>query len=281
MFFSAPGVITRLHTNLELPLSIPELCAAIAELGIYDTVAKAFYNIDLKDTSSIQWRLADDIAQGMLTPRLPCRCRAFVVVMVAVLRSRGVAARARCGFASYLVDGFNEDHWLCEYWAGGEWRLCDPQLDVVWKQKVGVCPCDLPEGAFATAGQVWRRCRSGHADPATFGIHNVQALRGLWFIAGNVVRDACALLKIEMNPWDCWGPMQPPHAPWPEESLAFFDKLATLTIDENLEALLALYKEDDSPIKLPMAILNPLTNQVDQLPFPFDSHLYEDDDDTA
>ena len=33
---------------------------------------------------------------------------------------------------------------------------------------------------------------------------------GLWFIAGNVVRDVAALNNMEMLPWDVWGAMAQP-----------------------------------------------------------------------
>jgi hypothetical protein len=36
----------------------------------------------------------------------------------AILRSKAIAARLRCGFADYLTDGW-EDHWVCQYWDRG------------------------------------------------------------------------------------------------------------------------------------------------------------------
>ena len=48
-----------------------------------------------------------------------------------------------------------------------------------------------------------------------FGIMDIQ---GLWFIAHNVLLDFAALNKVEMLPWDDWGPMvQPSEAPTPDD----------------------------------------------------------------
>ena len=47
-------------------------------------------------------------------------------------------------------------------------------------------------------------CRAGKADPKAFGILD---MHGLWFIAGNVIRDVAALNNHEMLPWDVWGAM--------------------------------------------------------------------------
>ncbi|NEQ19613.1 MAG: hypothetical protein F6K28_08495 [Microcoleus sp. SIO2G3] len=38
-------------------------------------------------------------------------------------------------------------------------------------------------------------------------------LRGLWYIAGEMVRDVTALNKMEMLPWDIWGAIPRPNEP--------------------------------------------------------------------
>jgi hypothetical protein len=52
-----------------------------------------------------------------------------------------------------------------------------------------------------TAGQVWRECRAGRADPEQFGHGEVV---GMWFIKVNVMRDHGALHGREISPWDGW-----------------------------------------------------------------------------
>jgi len=58
-------------------------------------------------------------------------CRHFTLLHVALLRAHGIAARARCGFATYFEKGMFLDHWVTEYRdvARDRWVLVDPQLD--------------------------------------------------------------------------------------------------------------------------------------------------------
>jgi transglutaminase-like putative cysteine protease len=49
-------------------------------------------------------------------------CRHFATLACAILRARGVAARARCGFGTYFVEGRGLDHWITEYWHTAEAR---------------------------------------------------------------------------------------------------------------------------------------------------------------
>ena len=54
------------------------------------------------------------------------RCNSFALMLVTMLRAKGVPARSRCGFAVYFNPPNFEDHWVCEYWnaqtADGAWR---------------------------------------------------------------------------------------------------------------------------------------------------------------
>ncbi len=55
-------------------------------------------------------------------------------------------------------------------------------------------------------------------------------MRGLWFVAGNLVKDVASLNKIEMLQWDTWGAMPRPNNKLQDKKqLKFFDELATLT----------------------------------------------------
>src|SRR5579863_10087351 len=100
------------------------------------------------------------------------------------------------------------DHWVTEYVSleRGRWVRTDSQLDDRQREilKPSFDPDDMPPGPFLSAGEVWAACRNGHDEPARFGIFD---MAGLWFICSNVVRDLAALNKIELLPWDVWGPM--------------------------------------------------------------------------
>jgi Transglutaminase-like superfamily len=43
-------------------------------------------------------------------------CRHFTLLHVAMLRTLGIPARARCGFGVYFEKGKYLDHWVTEYW---------------------------------------------------------------------------------------------------------------------------------------------------------------------
>ena len=143
-------------------------------------------------------------------PRAPSRravgtCRDHALVLCALLRARGRPARVRCGFATYLVPGRHEDHWVCEHWLHEErrWALADAQVDAEHRAALGIAfdTTDLPPGAFLTAAQAWRAIAGQGADPALFG-HGTTA--GRWFVEVNLARDLLALLGRPLSEWDRW-----------------------------------------------------------------------------
>jgi hypothetical protein len=44
--------------------------------------------------------------------RVACVCRHFATLFVALMRRKGIPARARCGFAGYFAPGKYADHWV-------------------------------------------------------------------------------------------------------------------------------------------------------------------------
>jgi hypothetical protein len=121
-------------------------------------------------------------------------CRHFTLLHVAMLRTHGVSARARCGFGAYFENGKYLDHWVTKYWDEGEkcWTLFDAQIDDRQRKlfRIVFDTADVPRNQFVVAGDAWSLCRGGRADPSAFGILD---MHGLWFIAGNLIRDVVAL----------------------------------------------------------------------------------------
>ena len=214
----------------ELQNDVGSLARIIHGLGIYDVVAKDFYDFDLSDERrreiyirSMEKRLdrimaLEDCPLSVARPpdkRIAGRCNSYALALVSMLRAKGVPARSRCGFGAYLNRRRLEDHWVCEYWDADRWRwaLADAQLDAVWCQKIRVSfdTCDVPREQFLTAADAWRRYRRGAADPQMFGI-SFAGLYGEWFMAASVIRDLAALNKVETLPWDVWGAMPRPGA---------------------------------------------------------------------
>jgi hypothetical protein len=111
--------------------------------------------------------------------------------------------------------------------------------------KIDFDPLDVPRDRFIVAHDAWQRCRTGEWDPSNLGI-SIVPLHGLWFIAGDLIRDAAALNGVESLPWDVWGGMAKIDAALSPEQLAFFDRLAVLTAapDEHADELRALYADE-------------------------------------
>jgi hypothetical protein len=161
--------------------------------------------------------------------KLVGNCRDHSLLLVAILRQQGIAARARCGFGAYFIPNHYEDHWVVEYWKQAEqrWVLVDAQLDALQSEALRITfnPLDVPRDQFIVGGRAWQMCRSGLADAETFGIFD---LKGLGFISGNLLRDVASLNKMELLPWDCWGLMLKEKLD-DADDLALLDRLAELT----------------------------------------------------
>jgi hypothetical protein len=94
-------------------------------------------------------------------------CRHFTLLHVAMLRTQGVPARARCGFGSYFEKGKYLDHWVTEYWNKGKerWALFDAQIDDRQRElfRIGFDTADVPRDQFVVAGDAWSLCRGARA----------------------------------------------------------------------------------------------------------------------
>ncbi len=180
-------------------------------LGKYG-VDRSSFGLVSRTTLPMKQRLAEllererrELTEARLpTQRVVGTCRDFALMLCTFLRATGTAARLRCGFASYLGEGW-EDHWVCEYWDSREdqWCLSDAQLDETTKAscRVAFDSSHIPGDGFLTAGEAWLRCRSGKDSPGRFGHGDT---KGLWFLKVNVVRDAFAVNNQEISSWDSW-----------------------------------------------------------------------------
>ena len=189
--------------------------------------------------------------------RLVGNCRDFALTLCAILRSKGIPARARCGFARYFEPGWYEDHWICEYWRPEEkrWVQVDAQLDAVQLSTLNIVfdPTDLPPGQFLPGGAAWRLCRSGQADPDRFGIFD---LHGLWFVRGDLMHDLAALNKVELLPWDTWGLSLTDLSAHSDDEWALLDKMAELTAepDRDFAEIRSLFL-GDARVRVPRVIM--------------------------
>ena len=222
-----------------LPADVGGLCRVVQGvllhsdwIGAYG-VSEAEFGTVSRETLPLSGRLrqiADLDGSALTTERAPDRravgtCRDYALMLCGMLRQQRVPARVRCGFAAYFKREW-EDHWICEYWRDGRWRRADAQLDriIVPRLGIGFDLADLPADMFITAGEAWRRCRSGEADPMAFG-HGQQA-SGLWFVRVNVVRDHHSVNGRETSDWDTWRQGTAVHRSLSETECTATDEMA-------------------------------------------------------
>jgi hypothetical protein len=277
-FYAEPAAMTSPGPHQaafeQLPDDLPALARIVQGLAVHQYMADRYhFSVPEARMSESHIRRTDRMLDTLLAldsrplavarpveKRIVGVCHHHMLLLVAMLRAKGVPARGRCGFGAYFNPPYFEDHWLCEYWNAAEqrWVFADPQFDEVWKQGPNIDHdvLDVPRDRFLVAADAWAKCRAGEADAAKFGIF-AGDLRGLWFIAGDLVRDLAALNKVEMLPWDVWGAMPRPGESLSEGQLAFFDRLAALTRDPDasFDELRVLYKNDDR-LRVPATVFN-------------------------
>jgi hypothetical protein len=278
-FYSMQGPMTEpgKHAKAlgELPNDIPSILRVVQGLAIHQFVAEPMYGVKIseKRLGESHLRQAEKLIDRILAldpspltkarppeRRLVGVCHHFARLTLAILRTKSIPARARCGFGAYFNPGFYEDHVLVEYWQPDDrrWVQIDPQFDEPWRKGSGIKHdyLDVPHDQFLIAADAWEKCRAGKADPEKFGIFQGN-LRGLWFIAGSLVRDLAWLNKQEMLQWDAWGAIPPPGAKLTRDQLEVFDQLAAMTRapDARFGELRRLYETADD-LRVPPTVFN-------------------------
>ncbi len=309
-YYCQPDEITNLKKYLPLIQWLPEnpdiICQVVQGLIVHDMWVTS-YGVDYNKEHEYVQKTAymEDILEKILEidgcnlaiPRQPQNrviacCREFATLMCAFLRVKGIPARSRCGFATYF--GWNdefEDHWVCEYWNGTRWIMCDPQLDpfqhstvIQWgldrEENAGRVdqikqfnPHDLKSDEFVTAGQAWNMCRQKGADASKFGIGcpirpewGIDSLYGLWFVRGQLLRDFASLNKVETVPylvrickgldWKSWHLVYARDEELTNQELRLLDDIATLTcyVDDNFSEIQKLYA-NNKELAVPLEII--------------------------
>ena len=172
-------------------------------------------------------------------------CRHFAVLSCALLRHQGIPARARCGFATYFIDGKSVDHWIVEHWRSEERRWARIDTEIIGETNVADAT-DLAADEFLTGGEAWVRYRAGSVDPECFGVAGVEHAWGIGEIRGNAIRDLASLCKVEMLPWDEWGRMDDSYqgrtgADYDD----LMDKIAAACASDDLSTINRTYASED------------------------------------
>jgi hypothetical protein len=285
-FYRTPGLMTGAGRHAQalaaLPRELPSLARIVQGLVLHEFTASAMHGVGIAPERRVESHLRsvpcmldrllalDDRPLQEARPpslRLVGVCHHFALLLAAMLRAQGVPVRARWGFGAWFNPPFFEDHVLCEVWQQQRqrWLLVDAQLDEAWRQQATVDfdVLDVPRDRFITAADAWTGCREGRMDPARFGIFEGDR-RGLWFIAGCLIKDVAALAKDETLPWDVFGAMPAPGQAIDAEQLAFFDRLAALTRspDPSLQQLRQLAATDER-VRVPAMVFNAMLGRIE------------------
>ena len=179
-YYAAPGLLTSLPgvDAASLPDDVAGL-ARVVQGGLLHRAWAPAYRVELPPERLSEEGLhsAEAMAAcirgldgaGLTVERTPERrmianCRHFATLMCALLRLKGIPARARCGFATYFEAGKYGDHWICEYWRADEqrWVMVDAQIDGLQRAvlKLDFDPLYVPPERFWNSCVAWLRCRA-------------------------------------------------------------------------------------------------------------------------
>lgn len=261
--YDAPGPLTRLSepgllASEDLPLDPVGICEAVQSLVVEpdDALAAGIGNERMAERNL---RSIDAIVEVLLglnpasltIARLPAErvvgtCRHYATLACGLMRAKGIAARARCGFATYFVAGKSVDHWIVEYREERDRRWVRVDTELLGTTSWVPDPTDLGKGAFLTGGEAWQRWRAGKIDPDTFGVVGTDHAWGIGEIRGNAIRDLAALHRLEMLPWDEWGRMDDSyHGRTGPDYDELIDRVASACATDDDEMLASIYRQQD------------------------------------
>lgn len=244
--YTEPGEYRYLYEDL--PNALPELCKLIKCQMIHPDQTKKFKinggaRREDQEFSDVQGMLKELLVrnpEGITSGRKPSErlilsCRFHALLLVSILRFKGIPARVRAGFASYLCEDQEKycDHWICEFW-DGEWKTVDPDIQLF----------DVEEKGFLYAGEAWLMVQEHSINPKLFG---VKKWWGEYYIRNNLCLDLNCVLGMELR----YGELPPicrkDMAKMSFDELQLLEEAAYLLQypDGNFELIKKLYDEND------------------------------------
>ena len=173
--FTDPGEYAYLYENL--PDSLPELCGLIRSQFIHPYAELPQYSEIIPEErwdENIKYPTVKSVLEGLLSydsrgladdrkheDRLVLICRANATLLASILKCRGIPARVRAGYATYLAPGFHINHAICEVWNDNDkrWMLVDPSMDMI----------DFSRDLFDFSNDAWIKMQKGEIDPNIYG----------------------------------------------------------------------------------------------------------------
>lgn len=263
-FYREHGAITdprdRAHLLDGLPADVASLVAVVKGLTLHEQAGRRLYGLaDVLEVSADDSRFMADLLAAILridgspltAVREPARrisgdCRNPPLLLVMMLRQRGVAARKRTGYARFIPSAvpMGMPHDLTEYWdeARGRWVLVDPGVDdqvaerrrtwfaqrgEAWRGDCDVL--DVDRGLFVLGPDIWQGFRAGTIRPEQLSVYGDHLSRA----AQVMLEDLDSLNKTELHGHDL--DFDRAVREWP----AFMDAAAELSgaVDERFEEM--------------------------------------------
>ena len=174
--FTDPKQLVFLYSNL--PNSINSIVKLVNALLIHPSklskypalqVSEQEVNNEPRTVFEILQKLHNKSKKCLTEPRSPqerviVTCRGFTLLLTSILRHQGVPARARAGFAPYIVQGVNIDHFICEYYdeLKQDWILLDADFMKI----------DFNRNEFFNVANVYEDCLANKQDAMKFGCNS-------------------------------------------------------------------------------------------------------------
>lgn len=129
--------------------------------------------------------------------KLIITCRFVAILMASILKTRGIPARVRAGYAPYIRPGADtiETHWITQYWHASLERWITIDADTSLENRP-FDPFDMPPDTFSFAADTWLAVREGRQDANAYINHDVSALEDL---ATQVFFDFHCLMNNEIT----------------------------------------------------------------------------------
>ena len=130
--------------------------------------------------------------------KLVLTCRFISILAVSILKSRGIPARVRSGFAPYFEENQSDDHWIVQYWSDKEDRWITIDIDGSLSLRAGQAfdPYDMPDVVFDWSANAWLDVRAQKVKGDYFW--NAGDFRGLMPIAWELFYDFHSLMNHEI-----------------------------------------------------------------------------------
>lgn len=139
--------------------------------------------------------------QRKIQNKMHLTCREQAILLAAILKAKGIPARARSGFAPYISgDGIFRDHWICERFCDKEnrWILTDADCCV---ENLDFDYADIPCDKFLFGAQSYLKIRGKEICDNALEYASVPPTHGMRAALQSLFYDLHSLMNDEIFFW--------------------------------------------------------------------------------